>query len=148
MIKLSKEKLNLLIKELIAKLENKFGNNFTGLVLFGSYAKYTENKNSDIDFLISFKKLPKSPIEKFTLIREIIMEIEDKYDVNLSPISIKEDNVKSSPLIIDIAEYAKVIVDKNKKINKLFSLIKKKYANGHYQKILVDDHYMLKIENG
>ena len=148
MNKLSSEKLKLLLDELKISLENKFDTNFEGLILFGSYAKGTANDNSDLDLLLVLNELPQSPIKKFDLIRDIIMNLENKYKININVISIKKSNLKLSPLLIDIAEYAKILADRNNAVKKFFEKIDKGYREKIFEKIVVGDHYMLKIENG
>lgn len=136
-----------LLKTLQNFLENNFKNNFTGLVLFGSYAKGTQNPTSDIDILITFKKLPKSRIERIELVEDLLNDLEDKYQIEINPIICEEKNLNKSFLMLDIAEYAKILVDKNKKITQLFSQIKKDYDKGFVRKISRGEYYVLNIEN-
>lgn len=141
--------INLILNEFKIYLEDNFKDNFTGLVLFGSYAKNSQNKNSDVDLLITFKKLPKMRSERLDLILEILMQLETKYKIDINPIISQENELEESFLLIDIAEYAKIIIDKNKIITKLFQKIKNNYKQGFYQKLKRENYYVLKtIENG
>lgn len=57
---LNKEELNLVSKNVINDILQKYKKEIQEIILFGSYAKNTPNNNSDIDYLILFKnKTPK-----------------------------------------------------------------------------------------
>ena len=105
--------INKLLDELVFELESKFKENFTGMILFGSYAKGTQNKNSDLDIIITFKKLPENRLERMKLVENIINKIEDKYKIAINPIISNENKLEKTYLMIDIAEYAKILLDKN-----------------------------------
>lgn len=135
--------INKFLKELINKLELRFENNFTGLILFGSYARGNEKKGSDIDLIITFKKIPKNRLERLRLVEDIIDELESKYKIEINPIISNENKMQKSYLMADIADYSKIIVDKNRKITRLFNSINKDYAKGLIKKKTVGNHYML-----
>ena len=136
-----------ILKELMSYLENDFKSNFTGLVLFGSYAKGNAKSNSDIDILITFKKLPKTRYERHELLEDFLNKLEDDYNVLINPIIAKDSNLEKSFLLIDIAQYAKILVDKRNKINKIFKDINKGYKEGVFKKIIRNAYYVLKVEN-
>lgn len=52
--------INKILNELKNSLKSKFKDNFTGLILFGSYAIGKKKKNRDLDIMILFNKLPKN----------------------------------------------------------------------------------------
>jgi predicted nucleotidyltransferase len=132
-----------ILNELGNNLENKFGDNFTGLVLFGSYARGTYKKNSDIDILIAFKELPEDRLLRLKMVEEILNILEDKYKIPINPIIINQENIQKTYLMADIADYAKIIIDKEDKIKNLFDNIKNDYNKGLIKKRNVGDHYML-----
>jgi predicted nucleotidyltransferase len=134
-----------ILNELKKNLEEEFKKNFTGLVLFGSFAKGTQKLNSDIDILLTFNNLPQSRTKRFRLIRPIIMQLEEKYDIYINPVIAQEDKLSKSHLLLDIAQYAKILLDKNGKIKKHFEDIKNDYKNGLVKKIVRDNHYVLWI---
>lgn len=135
--------INTLLKELTESLENEFKDNFTGLVLFGSYAINKQKSTSDIDIFLTFKKLPNLRYERIKLISKFVDEIEEKYNIPINPIVSQEDKLQKSYFIIDIAEYAKILVDKNNKIHNIFQEIKKDYEKGLAKKKKVGNHYLL-----
>lgn len=79
-------KINSLLKELNNSLENKFKDNFTGLVLFGSYAKNKQNSSSYIDILLTFKNcltletLLNYQLKKLYYVRNYISIMECKWN--------------------------------------------------------------------
>jgi predicted nucleotidyltransferase len=138
---------NEILEELNENLEFKFRNNYTGLILFGSYAKNTQTKKSDLDILITFKSLPKTRLQKIELAEDILNKLEDKHKIAINPIMKEEDKLKMNFLIADISEYAKIITDKNDKIKKIFEKTKNEYKKGHIKKITSGDHYRLYVKN-
>lgn len=143
MVKLSNTILNKLLKELQSSLEVEFKDNFTGLVLFGSYARNEANNHSDLDLIITFKKLPSSRVKRMELLTDFLLEFENKYELEINAIISDENKISKTYLVLDIAEYAKIIIDKNNKITNLFNSIKKDYDVGLVKKIPTGDHYML-----
>lgn len=139
--------INTLISDLKETLEKEFKTNFTGLVLFGSYAKATQNKNSDVDIIITFKKLPSGRYERTNLIVDIVIELESKYHVQISPIFCEDKEFNKSVLIIEIADYGKILVDKSKIISKIFESVKKDFEKGFVKKIIKSDHHVLEFKN-
>lgn len=139
--------INKILKEIKKQLEKQLKNNFTGLVLYGSYAKNKQTPKSDIDILITFKHLPPTQTRRYKLVENIIDPLEDKYKVQINPIIKEEEKITKSYLMCDIAEYGKIIEDKNKKIKKFFQSIKNDYKKGFIKKIIKSDYYVLQIQN-
>ena len=139
--------INQLLKDLKNTLENEFKDNFTGLILFGSYAKGTQNKKSDVDVIITFKKLPKSRYDRTDLIVDLAIDFESKYQVQLSPILCEDKEFNKSVLITEIADYGKVMVDKSKRISKIFESVKSDFEKGFVKKIVKSDHHVLEFKN-
>lgn len=136
-----------LLKELIVELELQFQDNFTGLVLFGSYAKGTQTQNSDVDILLTFRKLPKSRLERIELIEILLNKLEKKYKLPINPIIKEKSELELNFLFADIADYAKIIVDKTGEINKFMKEILLKYESGLIKKIISGNNYRIYIEN-
>lgn len=136
-----------LLKELQETLDKEFKNNFTGMVLFGSYAKKTQKPNSDLDLILTFKRLPENKIERTELIYDIIDNLEDKYKIEINPITTQENELGKSILLLEICDYAKIIVDKNNKIKKLFKSITDDYKKGFVKKLWYGNKHLLKFEN-
>ena len=84
-----------IIDNLISKLTEKFMSEIHSIVLFGSYAKGTATKQSDIDLLFIITNL------KDKSLRETIERESASYQYS--------HNIKISPLITDIAEFQKML---------------------------------------
>ena len=142
------ENIDIIIKKIEKKIEKKFNNNFTGLILFGSYARNEQKNTSDVDLIITFKELPSSKFKRLELIYDIIDYFEDKYKIEINPIICEEKELGKSILIIEISDYAKIIVDKNDKIKELFKSIQDDYENGLIKKLWYGNNsHLLKFEN-
>src|SRR3989344_2518193 len=84
-----------IIDNLISKLTEKFMSEIHSIVLFGSYAKGTATKQSDIDLLFIVTDI------KDKNLRETIERESASYQYS--------HNIKISPLITDIAEFQKML---------------------------------------
>ncbi|MBI4439598.1 nucleotidyltransferase domain-containing protein [Candidatus Woesearchaeota archaeon] len=94
-------KLKATVESLISKLATQFMSKIQSIVLFGSYAKGTSTKQSDIDLLFIVSSL------KDKSLREAIERESASYQYS--------HNIKISPLITDIEELKKML--KAKELN-------------------------------
>ena len=94
-------KLKAVLEGLISKITGQFIADVHSIVLFGSYAKGTAKKTSDVDMLFIVSDL------KNKLLREVIERECASYQHSY--------NIKVSPLITDIGEFKKML--KAKEIN-------------------------------
>jgi predicted nucleotidyltransferase len=147
MKKLSKPQLNSLLNHLIKNLENKFKDNFTGLVLFGSYAKNEAKDNSDLDILITFQELNCRYVERFDLVLPFLIKLEKEFKIQINPIIKLEKEFTISFLLSEIGTTGKIYLDKNKKIKLFFSKIKKAYKTGFIKKIETQNNYKIQIQD-
>ena len=92
------------VEGLISKLTEKFISEIFSVVLFGSYAKETATKQSDIDILF----IVRSMVDK--KLREAIERECASYQYS--------HNLKISPLIVDIKEFKKMLSSKEINIGK------------------------------
>lgn len=97
-------KLKSVIENLISKLTEKFMSEIHSIVLFGSYAKGTAAKQSDIDLLFIVSDL------KDKNLREAIERESASYQYS--------HNIKISPLITDIEEFKKMLKSKELNVGK------------------------------
>ena len=89
------QKLKSVLESLIAKLSESLASEVHAIVLFGSYAKGTANKSSDIDVLFIISDM------KDKSVREKIERECASYEYSHS--------IKISPLITDITEFRKML---------------------------------------
>ena len=144
MNKLNKAELTLILNQLVKELRNIFGENFSGLVLFGSYAKDRARKDSDLDILILLEKQVKEPLN---LIIDTFIEIEYKFRIDISPIFLYEENLVKSILLFELQDYAKILFDKNNSLHKIFNEIKMDYEIGNVEKILRKNYHIIQFKN-
>jgi predicted nucleotidyltransferase len=113
---MNEKMLNKVLDEFLKKCKEKFGDNLISIILFGSYARETATEYSDVDLLIIAKNLPKRRIERYKIIRDIILDFIYEYEINISPILIRPEELSHkniSPLIYGILTGYKVIYDKD-----------------------------------
>ena len=97
----SNQKLNAILEEVIPKITNKITSSLHSIILFGSHAKGTATKSSDIDLLFIVSNI------KDKSIRDTIERECASYQ--------HSHNIKISPLITDMKEFKKML--KSKEIN-------------------------------
>jgi predicted nucleotidyltransferase len=108
--------LNKVLNGFLEKCREKFKDDLISIILFGSYARGTATKYSDIDLLIIAKNLPKRRIDRYKIIKDIDLEFLKKYYITLSPILIEPEELSTksiNPLIYGILTGHKIIYDKN-----------------------------------
>jgi predicted nucleotidyltransferase len=93
-----------LVDNLISKLTEKFISEIQSIVLFGSYAKGTATKQSDIDLLFIVSNI------KDKALRESIERESASYQYS--------HNIKLSPLITNIAEFQNMLKSKELNVGK------------------------------
>ena len=94
------KKIKLILEDFLENLKSKFKDNLIFIVVFGSYAKGTAAKESDIDILIVAKKKPE--------ITSLIREIHAKYGKEIVPILMTQTelkNQKEKPIIKEVIKH-------------------------------------------
>jgi len=105
------KELKLITDEILSKIKNRV----TSAAIFGSYAKNTQTKESDIDLLILAKKSFDTT--------ELVRKIHAKYGKEVSPVVITEKqliNQKNKPIIKEILKYHIILIGFEKFINLMF----------------------------
>ncbi len=97
-------KLKVVLETLIAKVTSRFVADIHSIILFGSYAKQTATKSSDVDILFIVSDLKNKPLRE-TIERECA-----SYQYS--------HNLKVSPLITDITEFKKMLKSKEMNVGK------------------------------
>ena len=94
-----------ILKDFKVRLQNLYRDKFSGLILYGSFARGEYNENSDIDLAIILKG-DISPFKEIDKITAIAGEFDLKYKILLSlyPISEKSYQSSKTPLILNIHE--------------------------------------------
>lgn len=97
-------KIKNILETLIAKLTEKYIAEMQSIILFGSYAKNTQKKDSDIDILFIVNDL------KNKQLREDIERECSSFEYS--------HNIKISPIITDITEFKKMLAAKELNVGK------------------------------
>ena len=100
----SNQKLKTILEEIIPKITNQITASLHSIVLFGSHAKETATKSSDVDLLFIVSDI------KDKNVRERIERESGSYQ--------HSHNVKISPLITDIEEFKKMLKSKEMNVGK------------------------------
>ncbi len=98
------QKLKRILEEIMLKLMNQITASLHSIVLFGSYAKGTATKSSDVDLLFIVSNI------KDKAVREKIERECASYQ--------HSHNVKISPIITDVEEFEKMLKSKGMNIGK------------------------------
>ncbi len=125
------------INEFIEKLKKKFGKRLVSVVLFGSVARGTATKYSDIDLLVVVNRLPEYK-KRANLIFKITHELMLKNRIKISPILLTPKEVNYSfksyfPLFSGIALGYNVIYDKQDYTIKFKDFENNLRAHGNYE---------------
>jgi len=108
------EKFEQATDEFVRLCREKFGEDLTLVVLFGSVARGTAEKYSDIDLLMVMNNLPKRILDRESVVSEEIHQIVMKYHIRVMPILSKPEDFSSrmiNPLVYGILTGYKVLYD-------------------------------------
>jgi len=100
------------VNEFAKKVIERFGAKVISIVLFGSVARGTSKKTSDVDILIVMRDLPERTIERHSLLVDMEVEFIKKYHISISPVCLSPEDFKNiNPLFYGILVGYKVIYD-------------------------------------
>ncbi|MFW5704535.1 MAG: nucleotidyltransferase domain-containing protein [Nanoarchaeota archaeon] len=137
--------LNQILIEIRDLVKTKNKTNFVALSLFGSFAKGTQTKKSDVDLLFVFKKLPSTMPERLKLVSDILDDIEFETNLEINPIFVEEKKLNKSPILCEIAINGKIIYEEKNILTKFFNKINNEIKIGSIKKIITKNHYFLQI---
>lgn len=109
-------------KNLLAEAEKYYGDRLVSLVLFGSAARGTQRFDSDVDFLIVAKDMPRGRMSRVREYMAVEQALEpfmkalraDGINTYLSPVfKTPEEAEAGSPLFLDMVEDAKIVFDRD-----------------------------------
>ncbi len=95
------EKLKVILKELATKIKKEFQD--AEVILFGSVARGDDTEESDVDILVLLDKREKGTFDK---IIDICFQIEQEYDVVISPLVHTREEWNSFPCNVSEIKYS------------------------------------------
>ncbi len=105
-LKIANSKINQEVKEFI-KILKKRNISIKQIILFGSFAKKNQHKDSDIDLAVISHQFGRDEIAEMMLLKKLSIRVSDR----IEPIPLSEEYLKSKyhPLIGEIKKYGKTV---------------------------------------
>jgi len=143
------------MEKLVKLLRARLGDRLISIVVYGSVARGTARKDSDIDLLVVAEGLPKSRMKR----QQIFLEVEEGLNsvveelwskgvhVDFSPIMLTpEEASKIRPIYLDMVEDAVVLYDKDMFFETILERLRKRLKELGAKRIWVGDkwYWMLK----
>lgn len=105
--------INIITEKFINEVSKLIGNRLKKVILYGSYARGDFEKNSDIDIMI-LTDFDDEELKQYRMkIRDIACDIEEEYDIMISPIirNIKKYNARVNviPFYINVQKEGVVL---------------------------------------
>ncbi|MEM2788791.1 MAG: nucleotidyltransferase domain-containing protein [Candidatus Bathyarchaeia archaeon] len=145
-----KEPYRSLIEKLLNSLFAKLGDKLVSVIVYGSVARGSTRKDSDIDILIVAETLPKSRIMRqklFLLIEEplepLIDDLWDKgFHVDFSPIILSlEEASRIRPIYLDMVEDSIILYDRNGFFKNIMDRLRKRLEELGAKRVWVGDKW-------
>ena len=80
-----------IVKDITAAFRKLYGKRLDKILLYGSYARGTQIKGSDIDFLVTLKDKTVSPYREIDFYTEEVIRLSDKHEVEISVKAVTND---------------------------------------------------------
>lgn len=137
-----------LINLIIKKLEENFGKDtIMSVALFGSVARNTPRKDSDVDMLVLHKPIEENPVKKWgKVLNEILDSSEFNNMVSLgyypypTPVFFTPDKLKEKPLILlDIMDHGVILLDRDNALSDLMDRFRSILSSLGSKKIVLED---------
>lgn len=139
-----------LLESLVELLHSRLGDKLVSVVIYGSVARGTARKDSDIDILIIAESLPKNRLERQQLFIEIegalkpaIDELWNKgYYVDFSPIILSvEEASKIRPIYLDMVEDSVILYDKDGFFSIIIARLRKRLKELGSKRVWIKDKW-------
>lgn len=110
----------------VKSLLSRFGEKLEAVVVFGSIARKEAAEQSDIDFFVVIRGLPKEPVRRRYIVYDALTSILKKSKRDNSVIEADAENIgrRITPLLVNIARDGIILYDKHGKIEDLFNRIR------------------------
>ncbi len=138
-----------LLRNLLRLLTARFKDDVVSVVLFGSVARGTAQKASDVDVCIVIRNLPKSRFQRNKLLTPILSSLHESpsyrelrargYFPHISPVLYTPEEMgETKPLFLDMVDDAEILLDDGAFKNKMADL-KKRMTELQSRKVVRED---------
>ncbi|MBS7611745.1 nucleotidyltransferase domain-containing protein [Candidatus Bathyarchaeota archaeon] len=145
-----KEPYRSLLKSLVELLYARLSDKLVSVVVYGSVARGSTRKDSDVDILIIAESLPKSRMKR----QQLFIEVEDKLEpiiddiwnrgfyVDFSPIILSvEEASKIRPIYLDMVEDSVILYDKDGFFSNIIARLRERLKELGSKRIWVKDKW-------
>lgn len=145
-----KEPYSFLLKRLVELLHVKLSDKLVSVVVYGSVARGSTRKDSDVDMLIIAESLPKSRMKRQQLFIEVEDELKPIIDelwskgfyVDFSPIILSvEEASKIRPIYLDMVEDSVILYDKDGFFSSIIARLRKRLKELGSKRIWIKDKW-------
>lgn len=139
-----------LLEKLVELLSTSLGDKLVSVVVYGSVARGSARKDSDVDVLIIAESLPKSRMRRQQLFLEVENKLEPVIDglwnmgfyVDFSPVILSvEEASRIRPIYLDMVEDSVILYDKDGFFNNIISRLREKLRELGSKRIWVKDKW-------
>jgi predicted nucleotidyltransferase len=153
------EKYKVLLNDFIELLKANFKDNLCSAILYGSVAKGTARRDSDIDVCLIFKGLPRSRYKRTLLISPLLQTLREKegyktlyndgYLPEITPILYTVEEMQDTrPIFLDIVEDGIILLDDGTSKKKLQELKQRMEELGTHKVVLENGDYYWVLKPG
>ncbi len=132
-----RERYEIITERLLAGLRETYGDRLIAVALFGSVARGTQREDSDIDFLVVARDLPRGRTARVDEFLPVEQQVEpwlgaprsDLLHVALSPVfKTTEEAEAGSPLFLDMVDDARILYDRDGFLENLLDRMRQRLA--------------------
>jgi predicted nucleotidyltransferase len=146
-----------LVSSLVELIKTECGDDLVSVAVFGSIARGSAKKDSDLDVLIIASKLPRSRrdrVQRFLNIESKLDPVLEKlldegYAITVSPVILTADEAREiPPLFLDLIDDAVILYDKNNFLKELLARLKAKLQEIGATRIWIGSKWYWKLKHG
>jgi predicted nucleotidyltransferase len=146
-----------LVNGLVELIKTEYGDELVSVAVFGSIARGTARKDSDLDVLIIASRLPRSRRERVQRFLNVESELDpvleklldEGYAITVSPVILTVDEANEiPPLFLDLTEDAAILYDKDNFLKELLTKLKAKLQEIGATRIWIGSKRYWKLRHG
>jgi predicted nucleotidyltransferase len=146
-----------LVNGLVELIKTEYGDELVSVAVFGSIARGTARKDSDLDVLIIASRLPRSRRERVQRFLNVKSELDpvleklldEGYAITVSPVILTVDEANEiPPLFLDLTEDAAILYDKDNFLKELLTKLKAKLQEIGATRIWIGSKRYWKLKHG